>query len=170
MGCDIHMYVEYKDKKDVGTQYERWTPFGGHFNPGRSYDLFSLLAGVRSGDRPMYPVLGFPQDAAYAANIDNHLYVHDQETHDESVTNRKTAEKWVTSGISHWANEDHTKVTHPDWHTHSWLLLEQFEDVIKTYKRKAGYKPLEYMALRDAMRTLANKGANHVRVIFWFDN
>jgi hypothetical protein len=52
MGADIHMYVEYRNKKqakDLETQGRDpyWYSFGDCFNPGRNYTMFAILAGVR---------------------------------------------------------------------------------------------------------------------------
>ena len=45
MGCDIHCYIEYKP---AGS--DDWSDFGGRINPGRNYDLFAKLAGIRNYD------------------------------------------------------------------------------------------------------------------------
>ena len=68
MGCDIHCYIEYKKKND-----DHWRSFGGRINPGRNYTLFGVMAGVRC-DGLLYPLRGFPEDAAFQAISDNHLF------------------------------------------------------------------------------------------------
>ena len=47
MGADIHMYVEYRNKrqaKDLETQGRDpyWHSFGERFNPGRNYTMFAV--------------------------------------------------------------------------------------------------------------------------------
>lgn len=115
MGCDIHMYVEYKAKqKEVDTWFS-----GDYFKPNRYYDgknddeskferielhgsrnysLFSTLAGVRDYTESMIPVSeekGMPDDCCQ--------YVKDQ------------YEIWDGDG-----------------HTHSWLTLKELKDHQKT--------------------------------------
>lgn len=55
MGCDIHCYVEFQDYR------EHWNSFGGRVNPGRDYDTFKKLAGVRSQ---------VPAEIAYLNSLD----------------------------------------------------------------------------------------------------
>lgn len=64
MGCDIHCYIEYKP---AGS--DDWSDFGGRINPGRNYDLFAKLAGIRNYDEiePVAKPRGYPKDAAYEA-------------------------------------------------------------------------------------------------------
>jgi hypothetical protein len=61
MGCDIHMFVEFKSY--VTQQGEQtWECFGGQYNPGRDYKMFGALAGVRDGDVECpYPMRGLPE-------------------------------------------------------------------------------------------------------------
>lgn len=42
MGCDIHMWIEYR------TEHDTWEALAEVF-PGRNYTLFALMAGVRDG-------------------------------------------------------------------------------------------------------------------------
>lgn len=55
MGCDIHLYVEYK-------MNDHWfTILKNGFMP-RAYRTFNALAGVRGEGAPVYPLRGFPSD------------------------------------------------------------------------------------------------------------
>ena len=73
MGCDIHSYVEYRDKASglwkmvrIYVPY-RWEPERlGLVEPynGRNYERFSLLAGVRGFATPISEPRGIPQDAS----------------------------------------------------------------------------------------------------------
>ena len=48
MGCDIHLYIEYKSKKTEFDGYDYgWQSFGGRINHGRNYAMFSLMANDR---------------------------------------------------------------------------------------------------------------------------
>jgi hypothetical protein len=70
VGCDIHMYAEFR--RDGS---EHWWGIGKRWNPGRNYSLFGHLAGVRSVVDPVVEPRGFPEDAAWAARDDYHYYV-----------------------------------------------------------------------------------------------
>ena len=68
MGCDIHLYIEYKNKMVEFDGYKySWHDFGKCINPGRNYVLFALMAGVRNygNELPVIvPRRGMPEDAA----------------------------------------------------------------------------------------------------------
>lgn len=175
MGCDIHMYVEYR-AKDSG----HWYTFGQKINPGRNYRLFGLLAGVRSGEEPMFQPRGMPEDAAFSSRYDNSLCVA-ADGSGEGMASLENAKRWVSSGYSKILVKGSTGgvknssseveigdiISHPDWHTHSWLTLDEYKSVLKKYKES---HILEYKALAGAMSVLSNRGENDVRVVFWFDN
>ena len=140
MGCDIHLYIEYKSKKP---QYDgresTWHSFGKSINPGRNYAMFGLMANVRNcySDGKL-PVLveprGMPEDAGYTATDDNRIYI--SETESEDYVSMETAKRWVNSGSSKFINDNDgnpTWVTQPDWHSHSWLTTSEFESVLNKY-------------------------------------
>lgn len=69
MGCDIYLYVEHYNKEskrwDNLSLYKKYSE--GEFSPvdiydGRDYELFSLLAGVRSIIDPFVLPRGVPDD------------------------------------------------------------------------------------------------------------
>lgn len=80
MGCDIHMYIEKKDKSSTATAGS-WipaqgflitsdedeaipdVPFPDQFSD-RDYLLFGLLAGVRDPTNQVFEPKGFPEDAS----------------------------------------------------------------------------------------------------------
>jgi len=139
MGCDIHLYIEYKSKKTEFDGYDSgWQSFGKSINPGRNYAMFSLMADVRNYDDEKLPVLvkrrGMPEDAGYTASNDNRIYI--SETKSEDYVSMETAKRWVESGSSKFINNkdgNPTWVTQPDWHSHSWLTTSEFESVINKY-------------------------------------
>jgi len=140
MGCDIHLYIEYKSKKTEFDGYDSgWQSFGGRINPGRNYAMFGLMANVRNcySDGKL-PVLveprGMPEDAGYTATDDNRIYI--SETESEDYVCMETAKRWVNSGSSKFINDNDgnpTWVTQPDWHSHSWLTTSEFESVLNKY-------------------------------------
>ena len=140
MGCDIHLYIEYKSKKTEFDGYDSgWQSFGKSINPGRNYAMFGLMANVRNcySDGKL-PVLveprGMPEDAGYTATDDNRIYI--SETKSEDYVSMETAKRWVNSGSSKFINDkdgNPTWVTQPDWHSHSWLTTSEFESVLNKY-------------------------------------
>jgi hypothetical protein len=57
MGCDIHAFLEYKNKN-------KWISKGRIFGGGwRDYEVFGILAGVRTPITPIIPLRGMPKDA-----------------------------------------------------------------------------------------------------------
>ena len=140
MGCDIHLYIEYKSKKTEFDGYDSgWQSFGKSINPGRNYAMFGLMANVRNcySDGKL-PVLveprGMPEDACYTATDDNRIYI--SETESEDYVCMETAKRWVNSGSSKFINDNDgnpTWVTQPDWHSHSWLTTSEFESVLNKY-------------------------------------
>ena len=140
MGCDIHLYIEYKSKKTEFDGYDSgWQSFGKSINPGRNYAMFGLMANVRNcySDGKL-PVLveprSMPEDAGYTATDDNRIYI--SETKSEDYVSMETAKRWVESGSSKFINDNDgnpTWVTQPDWHSHSWLTTSEFENVLNKY-------------------------------------
>jgi hypothetical protein len=138
MGCDIHLYIEYKSKKPrYDGRESTWRDFGQRINPGRNYALFALMADVRNYDGQL-PVIvkprGMPDDATYSTADDNRMYISEDEG--ENYVTMETAEGWVKSGSSTFINNNEGKptwVTNPDWHSHSWLTTSEFESVLNKY-------------------------------------
>jgi hypothetical protein len=133
MGCDIHVYIEYKEKSD-----ENWRSFGGRINPGRNYKLFELMAGVRSDECSLFSPRGIPDQTGYYAKHDNTLFITECGDNDGEYVKMEKATQWVDSGYSTFINNREGKptwVTNPDWHTHSWLNLEEYRQVLEVYKK-----------------------------------
>lgn len=175
MGADIHCYIEHgRRRKDHDGEGEKvhWSSFNySGLNPGRHYEIFGALAGVRCSENQMFELRGLPDDVSYGAASDNQLYVvadDDPSAEHEKFASRSNAESWVNSSWgSRWVNDEKTIVTHPDWHSHSWLTPAEWRQVIEA---EYPYAPDdEYFALAAAMEELEQRG-NEVRIVFWFDN
>lgn len=164
MGCDIHCYIEYKGPYD--DRDNRWSPFGGRINPGRNYYMFERMAGVR-GDplNALVPPRGLPEKLAYNSSDDYWLYVSDtaDKSFVEGVATRLDAERWVNTGWAMYRDTEKKYVSHPDWHSPSWLTCAEFERVITDIDPT--HADEQYWAMLAAMKQL-----NHARVVFWFDN
>lgn len=57
MECDIHAYIEYKDKITG-----EWKQVLGELNLQRDYRFFNTLAGIREEDPALFSVRGLPAD------------------------------------------------------------------------------------------------------------
>lgn len=169
MGADIHLFIEYQDPE----YKDYWSSFGGQINPGRNYSIFALMAGVRNYDNfDLFSPKGLPDKIGYKAKSANELYVSDDENYEsEDSTTRSSADRWVESGSSKYTNEKKNFVTHPDWHSHSWLTPEEYNKVLEVYEGKfKDYKvPVEYKAVQKILETFISEGYN-ARLVFWFDN
>lgn len=197
MGCDIHMYVEYR-KKGKRT----WRSFGGRITPCRWYAMFEKLAGVRGDEsKAIVSPRGYPDDAGWEAQSANELWIDYEAKDDESVAESHAravdALRWVQSGSSKLvgplteivtsdeilpetddgivldvpdvkaALRGAQRVTCPDWHSHSWLTTEEFGRAIRAVAKPS--QAQQYYALLAAMRQL-EVGGNEARVVFWFDS
>jgi len=139
MGCDIHLYIEYKSKKTEFDGYNPgWQSFGGSINPGRNYAMFALMANVRNYGDDKLPVLverrGMPDDAGYTATDDIRIYISDVPS--SRYVSTETAKSWVKSGSSKFINDKEGNpmwVTDPDAHSHSWLTTSEFESILNKY-------------------------------------
>jgi hypothetical protein len=182
MGADIHMYVEYREKKrakqakKAGT-ISPWYSYGDEINPGRNYIMFAILAGVRGNYKGSFDPKGQVDDMGYAAKHDAYMFIVDkprEEIHDQGCVSREDALRYAS-----WGRQiiDDTWVEHPDWHSHSWMTIKELEKVFKLYEKYASKEwrepikvGVEYRALLASMKALDDEGNNEVRVVFWFDN
>jgi len=134
MGCDIHCYIEYKKKNS-----DRWINFGGRINPGRNYQMFGTMAGVRNDSVVYIEPRGFPEDCGYSAKNDNLLYISEFE--EEGHVSKEKAEQCVKYGQKYVKDSEgvDTWVTNPDFHSHSWLTSIEFEISIANYLKHMGF-------------------------------
>lgn len=176
MGCDIHCYIE--QEKDG------WAMSIGEIFPGRDYDMFELLAGVRcyNENSAVFPPRGIPKKLGWQADEAFHIHVLDDDISEndkklisqwsENYCTPESAKRWVAEGCSKYANEQKNMITHPDWHTPSFLYTHELDQIIKTYKQKHNKRnPLHYIGILKMMKELdkASTGAK-ARLTFWFDN
>lgn len=189
MGADIHMYLEYTSKEDL-EKYQRgerldkngnpvkpyWRSFGSRINPGRNYWMFGFISkGVRTNFSNGLPAKGLPEfnEMGYHSRNDSVCYITENPRDDDGSVTLETAMKWGgklyndSQGKPRW-------VDHPDWHSHTWLTTEEYEQAINMYKehcKSSGEidNPIEYVALLSAMKTFDENGYV-ARLIVWFDN
>lgn len=174
MGCDIHMYIEYRRNKE--TDY--YSDFGGRINPGRYYYIFGLLSkGVRSDIDEAIEPKGLPENLAWHSREDAFIFINDEyaKDNDGKHCSLETAEIWAKYGSKIIYRDDKPfKIEHPDWHSHSWLSTTEYEQQINFFINKFKddpyfERPIQYEAVLAAMKTLESIGGES-RVVFWFDN
>ena len=167
MGCDIHLYPEYRSRTTA-----QWEPFGKNMG-WRDYTLFGFLAGVRGEGPPVVAPRGIPKDASTFGALSDHLLLitDNPEFFDsEGWVSRERAEEWLAKGWSTLWSDD--RITSPDDHTPSWLTLEEYEEAVsrcETAYPEHGVAE-EYTAIAAALRHLRDERGCEVRVVFWFDN
>lgn len=162
MGCDIHLYIEYSPEWTEDRNY--YSSFA-RVSLGRNYTMFGILAGVRNTSVPqLFPQRGVPKNSPEYNYGDYVLYIQDEG--EEHCCSRENADRWVKSGSSEYVDDEHKKITHPDWHSASWLTPEEFEECLVQYKLETGEEvPSTYKAALAALKALENS-----RAVFWFDN
>lgn len=181
MGADIHAYVEYADFQTAeGDDY--WKALTSNFG-SRNYYLFGLLAEVRGDGPALFPIRGMPKGRlSYQTEDAYWLRVTDRPdlAEHEGWTLRDRAERWAADYGSE-TDRDHDgalrRVSHPDWHSHSWLATEELAAVLDHYathvkerwSEEPSEAPVEWRAILAAMRTFEAAGKK-ARVVFWFDN
>lgn len=188
MGCDIHLRLERKLKKD-----KKWNKYytekAGEwkncciFNYNKTwgdriYGMFARLADVRNYNECEHiPLRGMPDDCCdstmecYGYRISD---IVKEEYYDWEVS-RETAEKWVSKGYSRYYKIGLKEfVSCPDWHSPNWCTTQEMEDCInKLFKNDDGtYKGdyIEWLALLGVMKGYEQSGEYECRAVFWFDN
>ena len=163
MGCDIHLFIQYKRKTEI-----RWNDFGGRIRVERDYNLFGLLAhGVRTFPDPEgYAVKGIPADLEkyHAPWKEFFDYIDDPEE-----PNNITQEQAESYGREIY-NDEYSKWTeNTDIHSHSYLSLEEYQKAIQRRRLLDYGIDTAYLAVGSAMETLRDRYED-VRVVFGFDN
>lgn len=168
MGCDIHLFIEYKNH--VGN----WVCFGDEMNPGRMYEMFAKMAGVRDYEGIMkFKPRGLPENYSSEVESGAHYFIseHVTDEYEDRRVSPSKAEEMVSKG---WAKRHPTKdfyVTVSDWHNHSWLTADELESCMTDLNIPAEHEKwfVEYRAVVAAMRVF-EKAGYETRVVFWFDN
>ena len=190
MGCDIHMYMEYRDPDNL--PYNRWNSFGSRYNIGRNYDMFALLAGILGSSQPIVAPRGYPNDADYDTDQEFYYYIDEEEGNDygRRTITYETATRWAR-GIEYDEKGKPYRVKDPDAHTPSWLTRYEFmsaialselnhrhyinggtampEPIRNMYVNNLGSYIFKYKALAASMTSLEQSGYQ-TRIVFWFDN
>jgi hypothetical protein len=162
MGCDIHVYLEKytsvnEVNKWVNVDYWQINPNFGHYENepeyelvsffiGRNYELFGILAGVRSSEDPIADPRGLPEDVT-------------------DVTRRE---------YDKWAGDVHTPTYYTLKELKDYLFYNSDnEEITETLKRfiepmDRRFKDEFWIGVDDEKRYTIKE--NGFRVVFWFDN
>ena len=108
MGCDIHVYVEYKPY----SHSSYWFLFA-HVHLMRNYELFGVLAGVRSEIAPLFPPRGLPDNVDIITDCDHRNEEGDAHT-----------ESWLTL-------EELKKVVPTENHNDVYAMIASMEELEK---------------------------------------
>ncbi len=180
MGCDIHLFAEVRCENG---SYDALSD--GEFRIPPDYPLFAALAGVRAerGFVPMFPPRGIPEDISYEVADRYFVPVLDSKRaakwHIGEHVTPEEARRLVQDGKSHWLTKGTTSpftpstgghIAHPDWHSASWLILDE----VRLSLEHAGYPVTgasdEFQLLIEYLAAFAKRKSTSVRVVFWFDN
>jgi hypothetical protein len=180
MGCDIHGYIDYDQEINKDRIYTRGF---AKVNIDRNYALFTVLAGVRAGwdenPKNIGSPNGIPENRSWTIDWDLFVRVDDEYPDQDHTCSTKEAESWArcNSHLMHQGYKDEEKlyVLHPDWHSHSYMSIQELSTAIRKYNaicKKAGWDgtaPADIKAVLASMRALKAQGLEP-RFVFWFDN
>ena len=197
MGTDIHAFIEidYSEEGKAFEDSEKISAFNlGELLISRDYELFDALGDGRSSDEITEPSLygsrGLPKNISFAVEnryfhiVDNRESEFDKllELHPSlSKITTKKADKWLSEGCSFlgeeekvWRNnkwENLQRVSHPGWHSCSWLTLKEIYESLAHYDLPVGELFIDFRILLSTMEQFEQElGVGHTRLVFWFDN
>ena len=168
MGCDIHAVNEC-------LKYGSYWDFA-EVSIARDYKLFSAIAfgdGGITDDLP-HPPRGLPLD--HSLRVSHGFFIEAGELKkieaeidpEEEFLPEEIARAW-----GDWAVEKYTTyqlLPSPDWHTPSWLRLNELVDALKHAGLQPDEQSPEFRAVIASMRVLSEAyGGENVRLVFWFD-
>lgn len=180
MGCDIHGFVEFRDKDDKRDE-PFWQSFSEQLNLGRNYGVFGYLTNgsVRYDPNLEFGIdpKGLPKDnLSYDVQNACRLYISKDGEGDNETTMERALRYNEQYGCKlYYSERDKEKplfVDNPDFHSHSWLSLTEYEMLIDEMKKKEDedvYINVQFLAVLDLMKSLENNRMK-TRFVFWFDN
>ena len=176
MGCDIHAHIEYFVEPQSPQFPSRWDHFASPWVQ-RNYNLFGVIAGVRSGLlAPLYIPRGFPKDASMGTREAYSDRIVDWRCDcGESRTINKANVGPRAEYLLDESGGKTGRVIGADWHTPSWLDKDEFtialsrlmeiESPDTIYREGETILSQELLAIRSALTAFKKS-----RLVFWFDN
>lgn len=175
MGCDIHLHVEYRRRKEekvvireaeyneegnvvkqelsynLDTDWKKFQAYGFEEFSDRIYGMFAVLSNVRNyNDLPPIEIRGFPQDASIPVQLKYLLrIVKDDEI--EKYEDRYDYSVCSESNANKWGGKRFTingdeYTEHPDWHSPNWCTTAEMEHAIETVFKENGKYSGDYIA------------------------
>lgn len=210
MGTDIHAFIEidYFEEAEPFSNEDSIRPFNeGELFWWRSYDLYNALGDGRNyhfdesriEKHCLIPPRGLPAQMGSAVInrffhvVDDHGYFQDLHP-DLRTVSSKCADEWLAAGLSFpgpplkierlkRGPEELRRVSHPDWHSPSWLTLPEIYDSLRhfgfdpasssrrSWEGSAESLSIEVVVSLQAMQSLEDcLGEGRTRLVFWFDN
>lgn len=163
MGCDIHLFIEYKEYED-----RNWYAFSKEVDLSRSYEMFGAMAGVRN-----YKESEFIAPRGLPDKVSDEVLDHISEYVSEGEGLRGDQKAFLNSGESYWIGD--RRVSIPDYHSVSWLNVFEYEKIFKSIGEpnlkinSERIHILGYKIVLDIMKNYANHDID-TRIVFFFDN
>lgn len=174
MGCDIHLLVEIKQKRNrtciIGHDpetdkditytiypHEKWLPTSLTKKPwsDRIYGMFAVLAGVRAygNTKQIVPNRGFPEDAAFNTYWEYTYKIWDREepipewAENDNYITQEEADRYVKKYDSKIITcLDTNFVTCPDYHSANWCTTQEMEECVNAiFKKEDGTYTGDYI-------------------------
>ena len=168
MGCDIHLYVEYRNKN----RNSPWEESGIVMpNCGdRSYEMFAVMADVRNYNNleRIVPDRGYPMDAAYSTDKAYFCEISENELHENPFYHEPIRIKKVGKRTLYMREE-------LDYHSANWCTASELEECINFIFKKEENEVwignyIEWFVLLGAMKGYEITGEYECRAVYWFDN
>jgi hypothetical protein len=164
MGCDIHGYIEVRLNPE--NRPNSWWKYA-ELRVMRNYAMFGLLAGVRSEDKPIVEPRGWDINSDTRSEYCLYIVKEDSQNIDnDGYCTMPEAERYVQYGSEFI--DDKKWVTHPDWHTPSWLTADELTRAVDAYIN-LGYEKYGDVSFWRGLTAMLKEIPNS-RFIFWFDN
>lgn len=135
----------------------------------------------------LYPPRGLPPRFGFAVMnrffhiVDDHADQRDLRP-DLRTISQKEADEWLMSGksiigppfvtfSSNHGERELRRVSSPDWHSASWLMLEEVHESLAHFNSPIEKATPEVQATLQVMEAFeTHYGKGHSRLVFWFDN
>lgn len=138
MGCDIHAFIETFSKQESLTNDSCFVDcYSSEISFGRDYILFGLIAGVRHN--AIISPRGIPTNPSMSYTTSNKYFLRVVDLPEDEVSCRNNcvarmkAEEYVKQGSSQYTDDSKNKIIGPDWHTPTWLTLDELIQIRKIY-------------------------------------
>jgi hypothetical protein len=168
MSTELYFQIE---ARNAGRR--RWWHLG-RIRLSQDHLLFELLAGGWSASTPDLHVeclvpKGLPHDVTELSLKEGSFTVDDDAARLEipDTCSRAAADEWANDGRSRYIHNGYA-VTRPEFHSHSWVTIDEFRLVRDRYRSSGGKNDIPALnSVVAMMESLANDGIE-TRAVFWF--